>query len=154
MSNDTGKSYWVFYSGVVAGENIRLSQRKNGQRFLNPRYRIFKNDLTMAARSQWKRETIQKGSRVSVIIIASLPKRMDMSNIIKPVYDALQAAGVFADDLDVIEGIQLRAPISAKAKTGKLAININISEISFDAILGMFGDDTFGKAMDMFGGDK
>ena len=87
----------AFWSGHVVSENRRLAPGR-GRWHLSKEYRAFKLSLVSAFTPGAERFE----GPVSVRLIMQLRnKRRDAQNLIKPVLDALQEAGVYADDRQV-----------------------------------------------------
>ena len=89
----------LHYYGLIAGENKRVRPGRGGRFYQDPDYRTMLEGMTLLFRSQWKGEPIAEP--VHVELYARVPKRFDATNIIKPVLDALEAAGVYRNDNQV-----------------------------------------------------
>lgn len=87
----------AYWSGRAISENQRLAPGQ-GRFRVNEEYRAFKESVALAIRGHG--EASFEGS-VSVRLLVELNPRMDAQNIIKPVLDALQLAGVLKDDRQV-----------------------------------------------------
>lgn len=89
------------WKGKAVSENNRLLWTKS-RNVPNPKYTAFKNSVAMCLRAvQLDKPPIK---RPAVRLFIHLNPRMDASNIIKPVFDAIQLAGVVQDDLHICDG--------------------------------------------------
>jgi len=86
----------AFWTGRAVSENARLEPGQ-GRFRVNADYQAFKESVAWAVRSHAETFT----GPVSVHLSMLLNARMDATNIIKPVLDALELAGVVKNDKQV-----------------------------------------------------
>ncbi len=115
---------WLIYQGPVAGENIRLQPRQGGGQMLSKRYRAFKDGLAIALASQWPTPPIPRERKVSVCLMLQVPARMDPANLIKPILDGLEAAGVIENDRQVTE-LHMWELGTSKPGEGRISIRVD-----------------------------
>lgn len=123
------------YAGPVCSVNNRLQGRTGGKgRTLTAEYRAFLDGMTMAFRQQWADQPFKPDDRVAVAIDARVPARMDAQNVIKPVLDALEAAGVYQNDKQVTELHVTKSIETAPVKTCAMYVSVWESEHLADEI--------------------
>ena len=86
----------AFWTGRAVSENQRLTPGQGRYR-VNEEYRAFKEAIAWSCKAHAE----QFQGPVSVRLFLLLNPRMDAQNIIKPVLDGLQLAGVYKDDKQV-----------------------------------------------------
>ena len=86
----------AYWHGRAVSENKRLAPGR-GRFRANPDYQAFKESIAWTVRPHAE----QMRGPVSVRLLLTLNPRMDAQNVIKPVLDALQLAGVIRDDRQV-----------------------------------------------------
>lgn len=84
------------YKGPCAGVNEWLQPKKGGGMMLTPQYRAFKEAMQLLFQLQWGGDPPIKYP-VDVVLEIVMPGT-DADALNKPIFDALQAAGVLADD--------------------------------------------------------
>ena len=89
----------AFWSGRAVSENRRTIPGRQGRRVSNPEYRAFKESLAWDCKKWADGQSFQ--GPVSVRLLLILNPRMDAQNVIKPVLDALEIAGVIRNDRQV-----------------------------------------------------
>ena len=89
----------AFWSGRAVSENDRLLPGKGRWR-LNPGYKAFKEGVAYALRIKQLDAPPIEGP-VCVRLFMELNPDIDAQNIIKPVLDGIQLAGVFKNDKQV-----------------------------------------------------
>ena len=85
-----------FWTGYAVSENRRLAPGR-GRWHTSPEYRAFKESLVLAVMPHVEVFT----GPVYVRLVLQLRARLDMQNILKPVLDALELAGVLQNDRQV-----------------------------------------------------
>lgn len=89
----------LHYEGKVVSVNEWKQPRRGGGMMLTPRYRRFVDDLALTFREKHFPQTFATIDELCyALVILSLPNTWDSSNITKPLFDALQAAGIVSDD--------------------------------------------------------
>lgn len=91
----------AFWTGRAISENRRTIPGKQGRRVSNPEYRAFKDSLAWACRTAIMVEQEFFDGPVCVRLLLVLNPRMDAQNVVKPVLDALELAGVITNDRQV-----------------------------------------------------
>jgi Holliday junction resolvase RusA-like endonuclease len=86
----------AFWTGRAISENRRLAPGQ-GRFRVNEDYRAFRESVAWAV----KPHAVHYPGPVCVRLMLELNPRMDAQNVIKPVLDALQDAGVLKDDRQV-----------------------------------------------------
>lgn len=89
-------AYWI---GHAVSENDRLLPGKRRWQ-LNPAYKAFKESVAWVLRQE-QLDTPPLEGPVCIRLFIELNPAMDASNIIKPVLDAIQLAGVIKNDKQV-----------------------------------------------------
>lgn len=114
---------YLSYSGPVCGENQRLQPRRQGKGLTRTQpYARFREDMTLCFQSQWHEDPI--AWPVSVLIAVRCPMKMDAPNLIKPILDSMQDAGVFANDRQV-RHLELRTSVVwAKSGSGTIVVMV------------------------------
>ena len=112
----------AFWTGRAVSENQRLSPGK-GRLIPNKGYKSFKESVAWVLKSHVEHF---KGP-VSVRLFMELNPRMDAQNVIKPVLDALELAGVIDNDKQVRTFSFYREDRGAKEED---RIGIIVSEVS------------------------
>lgn len=86
----------VFWAGQAVSENNRMRPGRRHWRS-NPAYKAFKESVAWACKAHMERFD----GPVSVRLMVFLNPRVDATNIIKPVLDGLELAGVVRNDRQV-----------------------------------------------------
>jgi len=89
----------AFWLGKAISENDRLLPGK-GRFRVNPEYQAFKESVAWVLRKQHLDNPPVKGP-VCVRLFIELNPGMDAQNILKPVFDALELAGVIKNDRQI-----------------------------------------------------
>jgi len=88
----------IFWAGKAVSENRRLA--KGRCRWIpNKDYQAFKESIAWACKKWADGQTFD--GPVSVRLLMALNPRMDAQNVVKPVLDALELAGVIRNDRQV-----------------------------------------------------
>ena len=116
----------VAYAGHCASVNEWLAPRKGGGLRHTGAYAAFLDGLILHFRAWHAGKPAITGS-VEVRIWARVPPRMDLANITKPMFDALERAAVIADDRQISSYSMSREPIAAPA--GRCAIMLNLERV-------------------------
>ena len=112
------------YSGMVAGvNNWKVPIRGGKSMALTPKYRAFLHTLEAHFRFHRQRQAMIK-EPVIITGFARLPAKMDLSNITKPVFDALEHAGVIENDILIVGYSMLRGKDSPRGKCA-LVLEVN-----------------------------
>ena len=88
----------VMWTGKAVSENRRLAKGR-GRWIPDKNYQAFKESLAWTCRKWADGQSFQ--GPVSVRLLLILNPRMDAQNVIKPVLDALEIAGVIRNDRQV-----------------------------------------------------
>jgi Holliday junction resolvase RusA-like endonuclease len=115
------------YCGPIATENSRLAP--GGRRMIaGEHYRAAKDAMIMTFRSQVaarSQPVFPKGRPLWVHISARVPVRMDHHGVLKMVLDAMEAAGVYANDRDVVHSQIHRSKLNfPRSKTGAVVVEV------------------------------
>lgn len=87
----------AFWSGRAVSENRRMIPGKQGRHVSNPEYRAFKESVAWTCKAHGEYFDCPVSVRLHLI----LNPRMDAQNVVKPVLDALEIAGVIHNDRQV-----------------------------------------------------
>lgn len=120
----TFPSEFLLYSGKIASVNRRYMK----QHILSPEYRESLQSMSMLFASQWHEDPINENC--SVLIILTISKQRDIDNCLKPIFDALQHAGVIEDDKLISELMLMR---SDKIRREQDAVSIAFFEAEYFA---------------------
>lgn len=88
----------AFWAGRAVSENRRLAKGQ-GRWIPNKNYQAFKESLAWTCKKEADGQSFQ--GPVSVRLLLTLNPRIDGQNVVKPVLDALQLAGVIRNDRQV-----------------------------------------------------
>ena len=88
----------IFWAGKAISENQRIAPGR-GRYIVNQEYAAFKESVAWACK-KWAEGQSFDGP-VCVRLLMALNPRMDAQNVIKPVLDALELAGVIRNDRQV-----------------------------------------------------
>lgn len=118
----------IEYCGPVASDNVRTMDRfrGGGKKTLTPEYREFKESLQLLTQAQWSGPKAR--GRISLSILARIPRDMDVQNLIKPLCDALEAAGVFETSDNQVGGLTL---IESAKHTEKPGVGILVIQVEW-----------------------
>jgi Holliday junction resolvase RusA-like endonuclease len=87
----------AFWSGKAISDNRRIIPGKQGRFVSNPAYRAFKESVAWECKAHGE----YFDCPVSVRLTIAISPRMDAQDVIKPVLDALELAGVIRNDRQV-----------------------------------------------------
>ena len=89
----------AFWTGLAVSENDRLLPGRGRWR-ANPAYKAFKESVAWVLRIEQK-DTPPIEGPVSVRLFLELNPDIDAQNVLKPVFDAIQLAGVIKNDRQI-----------------------------------------------------
>ena len=95
--------------------------------FLTDEHRVFRRDVLGLVQAQ-RPATLRGALRLTMRVFPPDKRRRDISNLIKPVEDALQAAGLFANDeqIDELDIKRVRASL-LEGRAG--SVHVTVEEI-------------------------
>lgn len=106
----------VFWHGKAITDNRRLIKGK-GRWVSNPEYKAFKEALAWECKMRYK----HFNGPVSVRMVVTVGKRMDAHNLEKPIFDALETAGIVDNDKQILYH-SMRAVVKKKDEDDRITI--------------------------------
>jgi Holliday junction resolvase RusA-like endonuclease len=87
------------------GKAVGVNRRYVGRQYrLNPAYRGFKTDLAFMCRSQnMGLSRSPSHSDIQLLVTLKISNNRDADNLIKPLFDAIQASGVIKNDKQIMQ---------------------------------------------------
>lgn len=85
----------VGWQGKVVTDNKRLIKGKQGRLVPNSKYIAFKEGLAWEIKAQTKH---QRYKAIDLLIYFELHSKVDKQNLLKPICDAIELAGVVVND--------------------------------------------------------
>ena len=111
------------WAGMAVSDNRRLIQGR-GRMVANPAYQVFKESMAWALAADPCGIGFPPEARVRVHLTVTLPRRMDISAVVKAALDAIQLTGAITDDNKVDELVVTRAGI-AKGRQATIRFTVD-----------------------------
>ena len=130
MTITTERSITLRYTGPIVSVNEWKQPRRGGGMMLSDRYRAFLGAIVAEFTAERVRQHWQPlDSPCAADIRVSLPRAWDTSNITKPLFDALELAGIVANDRLIHSYRVTRSAHETKRGHGDIEIWISGGEL-------------------------